>query len=54
VTALGREPRDHRHRYALSIDGVDTLVLGVKNRRELRNASLPRRRAAAVRSHRPD
>lgn len=25
------------HRYALSIEGVDTLVLGVKNREELRD-----------------
>jgi aryl-alcohol dehydrogenase-like predicted oxidoreductase len=32
---LGENPAVLAHRYALSIDGVDTLVLGVKNRQEL-------------------
>ena len=32
---LGEDPAILAHRYALGIDGVDTLVLGVKNRREL-------------------
>jgi aryl-alcohol dehydrogenase-like predicted oxidoreductase len=33
---LGENPAILAHRYALSLDGVDTVVLGVKNRRELR------------------
>jgi len=32
---LGENPAVLAHRYALSINGVDTVVLGVKNRREL-------------------
>jgi len=32
----GEDPAYVAHRYALGIDGVDTLVLGVKNRAELR------------------
>lgn len=32
---LGEDPALLAHRYALAIEGVDTLVLGVKNRREL-------------------
>jgi aryl-alcohol dehydrogenase-like predicted oxidoreductase len=32
----GATPASLAHRYALSIDGVDTIVLGVKNREELR------------------
>jgi aryl-alcohol dehydrogenase-like predicted oxidoreductase len=32
---LGADPAVIAHRYALSMDGVDTLVLGVKNREEL-------------------
>lgn len=32
---LGEDPALIAHRYALGLDGVDTLVLGVKNRREL-------------------
>jgi aryl-alcohol dehydrogenase-like predicted oxidoreductase len=32
----GEDPAYIAHRYALGIDGVDTLVLGVKNRAELR------------------
>jgi aryl-alcohol dehydrogenase-like predicted oxidoreductase len=32
---LGENPAVVAHRYALGIPGVDTLVLGVKNRREL-------------------
>jgi len=35
---LGRDPADLAHAYALAIDGVDTLVLGVKNRAELKSA----------------
>lgn len=35
---MGQDPAQLAHRYALSIDGVDTLVLGVKNRRELQDA----------------
>jgi len=31
----GEDPADIAHRYALSMDGVDTLILGVKNRDEL-------------------
>jgi len=31
----GEDPAYVAHRYALGIDGVDTLVLGVKNRAEL-------------------
>jgi aryl-alcohol dehydrogenase-like predicted oxidoreductase len=34
----GMDPALVAHRYALGIDGVDTLVLGVKNRAELRQA----------------
>lgn len=34
----GEDPALVAHRYALGIDGVDTLVLGVKNREELRMA----------------
>ena len=33
---LGEDPADIAHRYALSMAGVDTVVLGVKNRAELR------------------
>jgi len=33
---LGEDPALIAHRYALSMDGVDTVVLGVKNREELR------------------
>ncbi|MGD0142708.1 MAG: aldo/keto reductase [Rhizomicrobium sp.] len=32
---LGEDPAILAHRYALSLDGVDTVVLGVKNRAEL-------------------
>ncbi|MGH7124736.1 MAG: aldo/keto reductase, partial [Stellaceae bacterium] len=32
---LGEPPAVMAHRYALAIRGVDTVVLGVKNRREL-------------------
>jgi aryl-alcohol dehydrogenase-like predicted oxidoreductase len=32
---LGEDPALLAHRYALAIEGVDTVVLGVKNRREL-------------------
>lgn len=32
---VGEDPALLAHRYALGLDGVDTLVLGVKNRREL-------------------
>jgi aryl-alcohol dehydrogenase-like predicted oxidoreductase len=32
---LGEDPAILAHRYALAIEGVDTVVLGVKNRREL-------------------
>ncbi len=32
---IGQTPADLAHRYALSMAGVDTVVLGVKNRREL-------------------
>ncbi len=32
---LGENPAILAHRYALQMDGVDTLVLGVKNRQEL-------------------
>lgn len=35
---LGEDPADLAHRYALSMEGVDTLVLGVKNRAELQAA----------------
>ena len=34
----GEDPADIAHRYALSMDGVDTLILGVKNRDELARA----------------
>ncbi|MBS0412647.1 MAG: aldo/keto reductase [Proteobacteria bacterium] len=34
--AWGEDPAVIAHRYALGLDGVDTLVLGVKNRAELR------------------
>ncbi len=33
---LGESPASLAHRYALSMEGVSTVVLGVKNRRELR------------------
>jgi aryl-alcohol dehydrogenase-like predicted oxidoreductase len=33
---LGEPPAGLAHRYALSMDGIDTVVLGVKNRNELR------------------
>jgi aryl-alcohol dehydrogenase-like predicted oxidoreductase len=33
---LGESPASLAHRYALSMPGVDTVVLGVKNRTELR------------------
>ena len=33
---LGESPAALAHRYALSMDGIDTVVLGVKNRAELR------------------
>jgi aryl-alcohol dehydrogenase-like predicted oxidoreductase len=33
---LGESTASLAHRYALSMDGVDTVVLGVKNREELR------------------
>jgi aryl-alcohol dehydrogenase-like predicted oxidoreductase len=32
----GEDPAKIAHRYALGMEGVDTLVLGVKNRAELR------------------
>lgn len=32
---LGEDPADLAHRYALSLPDVDTVVLGIKNRREL-------------------
>ena len=32
---VGEDPALVAHRYALAIPGVDTVVLGVKNRREL-------------------
>lgn len=35
---IGEDPADLAHRYALTMDGVDTVVLGVKNRRELQMA----------------
>lgn len=35
---MGDDPAELAHRYALAIEGVDTLVLGVKNRRELQAA----------------
>ncbi len=34
----GEDPAVVAHRYALHMDGVDTLILGVKNREELRAA----------------
>ena len=34
---LGESTAGLAHRYALSMDGIDTVVLGVKNRRELRD-----------------
>jgi aryl-alcohol dehydrogenase-like predicted oxidoreductase len=34
----GEDPAIVAHRYALHMDGVDTLILGVKNRQELRAA----------------
>ena len=34
----GEDPADIAHRYALSMEGVDTLILGVKNREELASA----------------
>jgi aryl-alcohol dehydrogenase-like predicted oxidoreductase len=33
---IGEDPAVIAHRYALSMDGVDTVILGVKNREELR------------------
>jgi len=36
---LGEDPALLAHRYALSLDGVDTVVLGVKNREELRGCA---------------
>jgi len=33
---LGESPAALAHRYALSMDGIATVVLGVKNRAELR------------------
>lgn len=33
---VGESPASLAHRYALSLDGVSTVVLGVKNREELR------------------
>jgi aryl-alcohol dehydrogenase-like predicted oxidoreductase len=51
----GEDPAYVAHRYALGIDGVDTLVLGVKNRAELRQClaaeaagPLPPDRLAAI------
>ena len=35
ATSLGEDPADLAHRYALSMTGVDTVVLGIKNRHEL-------------------
>ena len=35
VAAWGEDPAYVAHRYALGIEGVDTVVLGVKNRAEL-------------------
>jgi aryl-alcohol dehydrogenase-like predicted oxidoreductase len=35
VRELGEDPAIVAHRYALGMSGVDTLVLGVKNRAEL-------------------
>ncbi|HZZ34546.1 MAG TPA: aldo/keto reductase, partial [Caulobacteraceae bacterium] len=32
---IGQDPAVIAHRYALSMDGVDTVILGVKNRAEL-------------------
>lgn len=32
---IGEDPADLAHRYALTMKGVDTVVLGIKNRREL-------------------
>jgi len=32
---LGEDPADLAHRYALTMDNVDTVVLGIKNRQEL-------------------
>jgi aryl-alcohol dehydrogenase-like predicted oxidoreductase len=34
---LGESTASLAHRYALAMDGVDTVVLGVKNRTELRD-----------------
>ena len=43
LRSWGEDPAYVAHRYALGIDGVDTLVLGVKNRAELAsNASPPK------------
>ena len=33
---IGEDPAMIAHRYALGMDGVDTVILGVKNRQELR------------------
>lgn len=35
---LGEDPASLAHRYALAMEGVDTVVVGVKNRRELEEA----------------
>lgn len=35
AAALGEDPADLAHRYALSLPDVDTVVLGIKNRQEL-------------------
>ncbi len=42
--AWGEDPAEIAHRYALGIEGVDTLVLGVKNRAELAAALAAERR----------
>ena len=36
--AWGEDPAEIAHRYALSLDGVETLILGVKNQMELSSA----------------
>ncbi|MFN6943193.1 MAG: aldo/keto reductase, partial [Parvibaculum sp.] len=38
ASKIGEDPATLAHRYALGMQGVDTLVLGVKNREELRAA----------------
>lgn len=45
-TRWGEDPALVAHRYALGIPGVDTLVLGIKNREELRMAFEAERRGA--------